>query len=67
MTRSFLRTPRLSFREREEISCRRAAGEGVRVTARALSLCPAISRHSISDLGFAESRDPAMITGLVFY
>jgi IS30 family transposase len=37
---------RLSFREREEISCRRAAGEGVRTIARALGRSPStISRE----------------------
>src|SRR5690349_11580823 len=39
-------TPRLSFAEREEISCRRAAGEGVRAVARALGRSPStISRE----------------------
>jgi transposase-like protein len=37
---------RLSFQEREEISCRRAAGEGVRAIARALGRSPStISRE----------------------
>ncbi|MGW5646198.1 helix-turn-helix domain-containing protein [Saccharopolyspora sp. NPDC003762] len=31
---------RLSFAEREEISCRRAAGDGVRAIARALGRSP---------------------------
>jgi IS30 family transposase len=40
------RTRRLSFREREEISCRRAAGDGVREIARALDRSPStISRE----------------------
>lgn len=40
------RTRRLSFREREEISCRRAAGDGVRKIARALGRSPStISRE----------------------
>jgi IS30 family transposase len=37
---------RLSFQEREEISCRRAAGEGVRTIARALGRSPStVSRE----------------------
>jgi IS30 family transposase len=40
------RTLRLSFAEREEISCRRAAGQGVRQIARALNRAPStISRE----------------------
>jgi transposase, IS30 family len=40
------RTRRLSFREREEISCRRAASDGVRKIARALGRSPStISRE----------------------
>lgn len=37
---------RLSFQEREEISCRRAGGEGVRAIARALGRSPStVSRE----------------------
>jgi IS30 family transposase len=39
-------TPRLSFAEREEISCRNSAGEGVRAIARALGRSPStVSRE----------------------
>ncbi|WP_233161016.1 IS30 family transposase [Actinophytocola xanthii] len=45
---SSARSSRLSFSEREEISCRRAAGEGVRVIARALGRAPStISRELV--------------------
>ena len=44
--RSLTRPGRLSFAEREEISCRRAAGEGVRSIAKALGRSPStISRE----------------------
>lgn len=42
------RTWRLSFREREEIACRRAAGEGIRQISRALKRSPStISRELV--------------------
>jgi len=44
--RSMVGVGRLSFQEREEISCRRAAGEGVRAIARVLDRSPStISRE----------------------
>jgi transposase, IS30 family len=39
---------RLSFQEREEISCRRAAGDGVRVIARALGRSPSTVSRELS-------------------
>lgn len=44
--RPVVRAPRLTFEEREEIGCRRSAGEGVRSIARALGRSPStISRE----------------------
>jgi transposase, IS30 family len=41
-----MRARRLSFREREEIACRRAAGQGVRAIARELGHSPStVSRQ----------------------